>query len=88
MNDTRERRVATLSGAAKKKSQIIMTAADTTTRALVKSCEPIIFPAVQREAGVSHAFLYKHSELRQRIEQLRGQQGITGASGRRADREN
>lgn len=33
---------------------------------------PITFQAVQREAAVSHAFLYNHPELRKRIEHLRG----------------
>jgi hypothetical protein len=33
-------------------------------RALIKRSEPVTFQAVQREAGVSHAFLYTHPELR------------------------
>lgn len=40
---------------------------------LIKRGEPITFQAVQREAGVSHAFLYNHPELRGRIERLRAQ---------------
>ncbi|MFJ8852450.1 hypothetical protein [Streptomyces sp. NPDC102437] len=35
--------------------------------------EPITFQAVQREAGVSHAFLHNHADLRGRIERLGGQ---------------
>jgi hypothetical protein len=46
-------------------------AAEHGIRALVKRGEPITFQAVQREAGVSHAFLYNHPDLRGRIEHLR-----------------
>ncbi|WP_329141349.1 DUF6262 family protein [Streptomyces sp. NBC_01476] len=42
-------------------------------RTLVKRGEPITFQAVQREAHVSHAFLYNHLDLRGRIERLRAQ---------------
>ena len=42
-------------------------------RTLVKRGEPITFQAVQREAGVSHAFLYGNPDLRARIERLRAQ---------------
>ncbi|MEU1036609.1 DUF6368 family protein [Streptomyces mirabilis] len=35
--------------------------------------EPITLQAVQREADVSHAFLYNHPDLRGRIERLRAQ---------------
>ena len=40
---------------------------------LVKRGEPVTFQSVQREAGVSHAFLYGNADLRGRIERLRGQ---------------
>ncbi|GAB2959449.1 DUF6262 family protein [Saccharothrix stipae] len=73
MTDTRARRVATLAAAAKTKSETKTLAAEQAIRALVKRGEPISFQAVQREAGVSHAFLYNHPELRPRIEQLRAQ---------------
>jgi hypothetical protein len=72
MTDTRERRIAVLTAAAKAKSQRAAHAADQAIRSLVKRGEPITFQSVQREAGVSHAFLYKHSELRRRIDYLRG----------------
>lgn len=35
------------------------------------SSKPMLTIAVQREAGVSHAFLYNHPDLRSRIEHLR-----------------
>ncbi|MFQ6398039.1 hypothetical protein ACLMAJ_31930 [Nocardia sp. KC 131] len=35
--------------------------------------DPVTFQSVQREARVSHAFLYNHPELRTRIEHLRTQ---------------
>lgn len=73
MADTRDRRVAVLATAARAKSAAKTKAADQAIRALIKRGEPISFQAVQREAGVSHAFLYNHPELRGRIERLRAQ---------------
>ena len=73
MTDQRTRRTATLTAAAKAKSQAKTTAAERAIRALVKRGEPVTFQAVSREAGVSHAFLYGHPDLRRRIEHLRNQ---------------
>ena len=73
MTDARERRIATLTAAAKAKSQAKTDAAEQAIRRLVKRGEPVTFQAVQREAGVSHAFLYGHPDLRGRIEHLRAQ---------------
>lgn len=67
----RARRLAVLAAAAKAKSQAKTSAAELAIRALIKRGEPVTFQAVQREAGVSHAFLYTHPELRTRIEHLR-----------------
>lgn len=72
MTDSRERRITALTDAAKAKSQNKTRDAEQAIRRLVKRGEPITFQAVQREAGVSHAFLYNHPELRKRIEHLRG----------------
>ncbi|WP_343577584.1 DUF6262 family protein [Mycobacterium sp.] len=72
MTDSRERRITALTEAAKAKSQNKTRDAEQAIRRLVKRGEPINFQAVQREAGVSHAFLYNHPELRKRIEHLRG----------------
>jgi hypothetical protein len=55
------------------KSEAKTKAAEQAIRSLVKRGQPITFQAVQREAGVSHAFLYGHPELRGRIECLRAQ---------------
>ena len=71
MTDTHAKRIAVLTAAAKAKSQAKTEAAEQGIRALVKRGEPITFQAVQREAGVSHAFLYGHPDLRGRIEHLR-----------------
>lgn len=71
MTDIHAKRVAVLTAAAKAKSQAKTEAAEQGIRALVKRGEPITFQAVQREAGVSHAFLYGHPDLRGRIEHLR-----------------
>ncbi|MFE7751292.1 DUF6262 family protein [Streptomyces sp. NPDC057428] len=73
MTDARTKRTQTLAAAAKAKSQAKTKAAEQAIRALIKRGEPITFQAVQREANVSHAFLYKHPDLRGRIEHLRAQ---------------
>ena len=71
MTDARAKRIAVLTAAAQAKSEAKTHAAEQGIRALVKRGEPITFQAVQREAGVSHAFLYGHPDLRSRIEHLR-----------------
>ncbi|ODU04918.1 MAG: transposase [Mycobacterium sp.] len=71
MTESRDRRVAALTEAAKAKSKNKTRDAEQAIRRLVKRGEPITFQAVQREAGVSHAFLYNHPDLRPRIEHLR-----------------
>lgn len=71
--DARARRIAVLTAAAKAKSEAKIAAADRALRALTKRGEPITFQSVQREANVSHAFLYTNPELRRRIEHLRSQ---------------
>jgi hypothetical protein len=73
MTDSRQHRVDTLRQAARRKSEAKAKAAEAAIRALVKRGEPITFQSVQREAGVSHAFLYGNADLRARIERLRGQ---------------
>ena len=73
MTDARTKRTQTLAAAAKAKSQAKTKAAEKAIRTLVKRGESITFQAVQREANVSHAFLYKHPDLRGRIERLRAQ---------------
>lgn len=73
MTDSRQRRTDTLRQAARRKSEAKTKAAEAAIRALVKRGEPITFQSVQREAGVSHAFLYGNADLRGRIERLRGQ---------------
>lgn len=71
MSELQDKRVAVLTAAAREKSQAKTKAAEQAIRALVKRGEPITFQAVQREAGVSHAFLYNNPDLRARIEHLR-----------------
>ena len=73
MSDIRARRTAVLAAAAKAKSDANAQAADQAIRRLVRRGEPVTFQAVQREADVSHAFLYGHPDLRARIEHLRAQ---------------
>jgi uncharacterized protein YfaS (alpha-2-macroglobulin family) len=71
MTDLHDKRVAALTAAARAKSQAKTKAAEQAIRVLVKRGEPITFQAVQRQAGVSHAFLYNNPDLRARIEHLR-----------------
>ncbi|MDJ0386236.1 DUF6262 family protein [Streptomyces sp. G-G2] len=85
MTDTRTQRTQTLAAAAKAKSQAKTKAAEQAVRTLVKRGEPITFQAVQREAGVSHAFLYNHPDLRGRIERLRAQARPVPAQASAAD---
>jgi hypothetical protein len=73
MTEARSRRIAILTAAAQAKSAAKTTAAERGIRALVRRGDAITFQAVQREAGVSHAFLYGNPELRGRIEHLRAQ---------------
>jgi hypothetical protein len=73
VTDSRQRRTDTLRQAARRKSEAKTKAAEAAIRALVKRGEPVTFQAVQREADVSHAFLYGNADLRGRIERLRSQ---------------
>ncbi len=73
MTDSRQRRTDTLRQAARRKSEAKTKAAEAAIRSLAKRGEPITFQSVQREAGVSHAFLYGNTDLRARIERLRDQ---------------
>ena len=77
MSDHRQRRIDTLNQAARHKSQVKTKAAETALRTLSRRGEPVTFQAVQREAGVSHSFLYTHPTLRERIEHLRRQSQST-----------
>lgn len=87
MTDIQAKRIAVLSAAAKAKSEAKTRAAEQGIRALVKRGEPITFQAVQREAGVSHAFLYNHPDLRSRIEHLRGRARPNAAASSAPDSE-
>ncbi|EHK80581.1 DUF6262 family protein [Rhodococcus sp. PAE-6] len=82
-------RTAALIAAAKSKSARKTADAEQAIRRLLTRGERITFQAVQREAGVSHAFLYNHPELRPRIERLRADSAPpAGTDTTRADSEN
>ncbi|MFI9163506.1 DUF6262 family protein [Kitasatospora aureofaciens] len=68
------RRIAALRQAAQDKHKQAVQRAEAGIRQLVKAGEEINFRAVARAAGVSLDFLYAHTDLRKRIETLRGQQ--------------
>ena len=88
MTDARIKRTQTLAAAAKAKSQAKTKAAEQAIRTLIKRGEAINFQTVQREANVSHAFLYNHPDLRGRIERLRAQARPVPAPATPADTEN
>ncbi|MFF2132073.1 DUF6262 family protein [Streptomyces olivochromogenes] len=69
-----DRRIAALRQATQDKHQQAVQRAEAGIRRLVKEGEEINFRAVARAAGVSLDFLYAHTDLRKRIEPLRGQQ--------------
>jgi len=69
-----ERRAEALRQAAQAKHQTATKRAEAALRKLTKSGEDINFRAVATAAGVSVDFLYRHPQLRQRIEHLRARQ--------------
>jgi hypothetical protein len=69
-----DRRAEALRQAAQAKHAAATKRAEAGLRKLIKSGEPVNFRAVANSAGVSVDFLYRHPELRARIEQLRSRQ--------------
>jgi hypothetical protein len=65
-------RIATLRQAAAAKRDAAVTRAEAGIRTLTKNGQPVTFRAVATAGGVSVDFLYRHRELRARIERLRG----------------
>jgi uncharacterized protein DUF6262 len=60
--------------AAARKSAAAQTRAEDGLREMIRRNEPITFRGLAQTAGVSLDFLYRHSEIRQRVEHLRAQQ--------------
>jgi hypothetical protein len=69
-----ERRAQVLRAAAQAKRTATTKRAEAALRKLIKTGEEINFRAVAAAAGVSVDFLYRHPELRARIEHLRSRQ--------------
>ena len=65
-------RIATLRQAAAAKRDAAVARAEAGIRTLTKTGQPVTFRAVAAAGGVSVDFLYRHPELRARIERLRG----------------
>jgi len=78
-------RVATLRQAAAAKRDAAVARAESGIRTLTKAGQPITFRAVAAAGSVSVDFLYRHSELRARIERLRGQQPAPAGQARPDD---
>ncbi|MGH2926667.1 MAG: DUF6262 family protein [Solirubrobacteraceae bacterium] len=74
-----ERRAEVLRQAAQTKHAAATKRAEVALRKLIKSGAPINFRAVATAAGVSGDFLYRHPELRARIEHLRARQNTAPA---------
>jgi hypothetical protein len=85
---SRQDRTAALVAAAKAKSGKKTDDAEQAIRRLLKRGDPVTFQAVQREAGVSHAFLYNHPDLRARIERLRANTQLARTDAPPTDSEN
>jgi hypothetical protein len=69
-----ERRAEVLRAAAQAKRAAATKRAEVALRKLIKTGEEINFRTVSNAAGVSVDFLYRHPELRARIEHLRSRQ--------------
>jgi hypothetical protein len=69
-----ERRAQVLRQAAHANREVATKRAEAALRKLIKGGEQINFRAVATAAGVSIDFLYRHPELRARIEHLRSRQ--------------
>jgi hypothetical protein len=61
--------------AAARKSTAARTRAESALREMIRRQQPITFRGLALTAGVSLDFLYRHADLRRRVEQLRAQQG-------------
>jgi len=66
--------------AAARKSVAAQTRAEQGLRELIRRNEPITFRGLAQAAGVSLDFLYRTTEIRKRVEQLRAQQQNTPPS--------
>ena len=71
-------KIATLRQAAAAKREAATARAETGIRKLTKTGQPVTFRGVAAASGVSVDFLYRHPELRARIERLRGHQPAPG----------
>lgn len=70
----REERIARLYAASEQKRQETLTATQKAIFRLQKEGKLITFKSVAREAGVSTSYLYKYSELKEKISKLREEQ--------------
>lgn len=71
--------------AAAAKSAAATARAEQGIRDMLRRGEPITFRGLAQTAGVSLDFLYRNTEIRQRVEQLRTQQRSTPPSAARVD---
>lgn len=60
--------------AAARKSAVAQARAETALREMIRRHQPITFRGLAHNAGVSLDFLYRHPDLRRRVEHLRAQQ--------------
>lgn len=72
--NNKEERIARLSNAAEQKKQETLVATEKAIQNLQKNGKPITFKSIAREAGVSTSYLYKYSDLKEKIKKLREEQ--------------
>jgi DNA-binding Lrp family transcriptional regulator len=68
---THKRNTSGLKSTAGKKKEVALKETDEAIKRLVKTEKPINFNTVAEEAGVSKAWLYKETEVSERIKRLR-----------------
>ncbi len=74
---SRESQIATLNAVAEARKRSCLDRTEKAISQLVKKNEQISFSSVAREAGVSVSYLYKYSEIKERIQALRKQQKVS-----------
>ena len=71
---SKESRIATLNAVAEQRKQDCLDRTEKAIAKLIQNNEKLSFGAIAREAGVSVSYLYKYSEVKERIQYLRKQQ--------------
>lgn len=84
MNEGKNKRITALKNAAEEKKRFCSEATDKAIRKLIKINKPLTIANVAREAGVSTSYIYKYSELKERIQSLKTKQNFNPHSNKKA----